>query len=511
MARKRVPRWALVVLALVVALLGTVLAILIPRWPYSESMLVPAIQDGFQANVKIERFRRFYFPHPGCAAEFVTLTRPGKDPSAAPLVTLQKMIVVGRYSDFLFRPHHLGDIKLDGLYVRVPPRQENAPVRWQNEGSQLAKISIGSVTANGAVLEIAAGNRAEPLKFEIHYLRVDHIAAQQPMSYQLTMGISEPPGEVESSGTFGPWQSGAIGKIALHGTAKLTDGKLDKYPGIGGTVNSEEHFSGTLQQIDIRGEARCEDFQLKKARHPMTLSSQFRLLVDGTSGEVQLPEVEAKIGKSVAQFHGRIAKSEQSGRRETSLDILMERGRVEDVLWLFNEEPHAAMRGAAYYKGHVLAPQFGPEFLKSLEMQGRFEITDAHFSGETQQKVNELSWRAQGKKIKDSEEPPEVTVDTLSSEVVMNNGVAHLSNADFEVPGAEARMHGNYSFLTHAINLHGDLRTEAKISQDSSGIKSVLLKPLDPLFRKKHAGAQIPVVMNGPIKHPHFGTDIVLK
>jgi hypothetical protein len=72
-------------------------------------------------------------------------------------------------------------------------------------------------------------------------------------------------------------------------------------------------------------------------------------------------------------------------------------------------------------------------------------------------------------------------------------------------------MHGTYNFLHHQVDLHGDLWTQATISQETSGFKAALLKPFDPLFQRKHAGARIPVLMDGPINNPHFGTEIVSK
>jgi hypothetical protein len=55
------------------------------------------------------------------------------------------------------------------------------------------------------------------------------------------------------------------------------------------------------------------------------------------------------------------------------------------------------------------------------------------------------------------------------------------------------------------------LKTEASISDDSTGVKAVLLKPLDPLFKKKHAGAVVPVEMTGVYHDPHFGVSLQPK
>ncbi len=89
--------------------------------------------------------------------------------------------------------------------------------------------------------------------------------------------------------------------------------------------------------------------------------------------------------------------------------------------------------------------------------------------------------------------------------------MVHFSRLYFEVPDARARVQGTYHLKDCQVDLRGDLWTDASVSQDTTGIKSVLLKPVNPLFRRKHAGAMVAVVMDGVIDQPHFGTDLTKK
>jgi hypothetical protein len=43
------------------------------------------------------------------------------------------------------------------------------------------------------------------------------------------------------------------------------------------------------------------------------------------------------------------------------------------------------------------------------------------------------------------------------------------------------------------MDFRGELRLDAKLSETTSGIKSFLLKLVDPLFEKDDAGAVVPV------------------
>ena len=53
------------------------------------------------------------------------------------------------------------------------------------------------------------------------------------------------------------------------------------------------------------------------------------------------------------------------------------------------------------------------------------------------------------------------------------------------------------------------MRTDAKVSQMvASRWKSLLLKPVDPFFKKNGAGAEIPVKITGTKSAPKFGLDL---
>jgi hypothetical protein len=499
-----------VVLLLSSAVVATLIVVIAPHWPYSEGMLVPVLQDTFKANVTIQKFHRFYLPHPGCEAEMVTLRRPQSSTGGAPLATIQKLTISGWYLDLIFRPHHIAEIRLDGLHVRIPSQSGEGSGQPQlSMDAMPSKISIGNVTADGAELEFEKEDPKEPLKFEIHRLGVGPIAAGEAMDYQVRMGIPEPPGELESQGTFGPLQAGTIGKLALHGNVKLNGAKLDKYPGIAGTVNSTEKFSGTLEQVQVSGEASAPDFHLKSSGHAIAVTSQFHVMVNGLEGEVGLRDVTGKIGQTAVRVQGEVAKNAKFGRRETTLDFSIAHGHAEDLLWLFNPRK-PPMAGIATCSGHIRVPKFGEGFLSSLAVNGRFEVREGHFQRETQIKVNELSARAQQKRVDHPTEAPEV-VTSLSSEVKIEKSVAHLTRVYFEVPGARARVQGSYNLDNHQVDLRGNLWTDATLSQDTTGIKAMFLKPVDPLFKRKHAGAMVAVVMDGDIDKPHFGTDLTKK
>jgi len=85
--------------------------------------------------------------------------------------------------------------------------------------------------------------------------------------------------------------------------------------------------------------------------------------------------------------------------------------------------------------------------------------------------------------------------------------VARVSNLSFTVPGADALVQGTFNVLNEKIDFHGTMKMEAKFSQSTNGIKSLLAKVLDPFFNKKR-GSIVPVMAGGTYHQPHFGLDL---
>jgi len=68
-------------------------------------------------------------------------------------------------------------------------------------------------------------------------------------------------------------------------------------------------------------------------------------------------------------------------------------------------------------------------------------------------------------------------------------------------------MAGRYSLDGSMFDSHGFARMEAKLSQMTSGGKSILLKPVDPFFEKHEKVPEIPFEITRTRAEPHFGVD----
>src|ERR1700761_2716314 len=106
----------------VLILLAVPLGILVNRnWPYRYRKVHPLLENVFASQVKIDKYHRTYFPHPGFVATGLTLRRKGTDPQAAPLGTADHLIVQGAWLDFLTLRRRVELVDVAGLHLVVPP------------------------------------------------------------------------------------------------------------------------------------------------------------------------------------------------------------------------------------------------------------------------------------------------------------------------------------------------------------------------------------------------------
>jgi hypothetical protein len=93
--------------------------------------------------------------------------------------------------------------------------------------------------------------------------------------------------------------------------------------------------------------------------------------------------------------------------------------------------------------------------------------------------------------------------------VTMTKGVAHASQLVFEVPGASVTANGTFDVRSEKVDMVGVLRMQTDLSHVTTGFKSFLLKPLAPFFRKKKAGAVVPIRITGGPGQYAVGQNVV--
>jgi hypothetical protein len=498
-------RWIKIGTLLALVVIGGAALLLLSRWPFTRDVVVRALREKFSSTVEVKAFYGTYFP-PGCVAKGVTFRR-NSDRNVPPIATIEKLTIQGAYWEFFRTPKRVRLVRIEGLRMFVSSGSErigNAAPPWSPKQSALI---IDQIIADGTVVEFASSQPGtKALKFEIHNLTLNSVADDRPMSFHAALLNPKPPGEIRTDGQFGPLQPQDVGQTRLSGSYSFQRADLGGFSGIGGTLASNGKFNGVLEHIEIEGSTDTPDFQVVRSHHAVHLKTQFQGSVNGMDGDVSLQSVHAQLAQTSVVSHIEVAKKAASEGKTVSLGATELRGRIQDWLRLLSKADPPAFTGEMNFRAQVLVPPGKRSFIERVNLQGDFGIDAASFvRSTTQEKVDNLSQLAQGEKKNDD---PASVVENLKGHVVLNHAIATFSDLSFSVPGALARVHGTYGLLTEQVNLRGTLQVDDKLSRGSKGVKSVLLKSVEPLFKKKNAGEIIPIKIGGTFSHPSYGLDV---
>ncbi len=507
-----VKKIVLVGLAALVLVVGMVSAVVVRHWPFSQERVTQSLQSTFPAAVSFRKFYPTYFPHPGCIAVDAVFTRLGATPGTPPVATIQRLTIRAHYLDLFFRPGYLARIVLNGFRVRIPPL--GTPIQESNWQETTSSTRVGEIVADGSWMQIDRSSGEEPLLFAIHTLRLYSVSDKDPASFTVSLHIPLPPGDVRAKGQFGPWNYAEPGQTPVAGEYTFQNADLGVFPGIAGILSSQDKFQGVLRHIDSEGSVDIPKFVVTRSQHPVHLQGEFHVIVNGTNGDVQLDEVSAGFLKTTVLGKGEIAHHEGQDGKVTSVDLSVRDGRIQDVLRLFVRGANAPLHGTTSFRARVTIPAGDASFLHKVRLVGDFGIEDGQFAkAATQASVDTLSQKALGEKAgndSDAGDPGRV-ISELAGHVELRDATATFKNFRFAVPGASAEMHGTYNLESRVVDLHGTLRTEEEFSEMTSGFKSVVLRPFDVFFRRKHAGAVMPVHLMGTYDAPQPGLDLPAK
>jgi len=496
----------LAALAMVVILAAGVI-FLAWRWPFTREAVLKDLEDASMSKVDIGAFHGTYFPRPGCVLEHLTFQH-NPEAGSPPLITVQRLRVESGFSGLFTK--HVRRIRVEGLHILIPPRGSGEHFQTP----QRSTFVIDDVIADGAILEIGTRDpRRQPLQFSFHNFGISNVGSNGPASFQAKLSNPEPPGEITTIGKFGPWNPDDIGKVTVSGDYLFQQADLGVFRGIAGLLSSSGKFSGTINRIEVQGLTDMPSFTVTSSSHRVQVKTQFHAVVNGENGDTFLQQVVATFWKTTVWSEGSVAGTPGQPGKTTSVELAAKDGRIQDLLLLFARSERSPMSGTVSFHAKVSIPPGKREFLEKVELQGDFGIDAGSFTKfETQEGVNHLSQGARSDenahKTEQEQNDPETVLSDLKGHVLLKDGTASFSNLSFSVPGAVAQMQGTYNLITEKINLHGTLKTDSAPSNTKQGMKGLLLKVLDPFFKRKRAGYAMPVKITGTYEHPSFRLDL---
>jgi hypothetical protein len=424
---------------------------------------------------------------------------------------------------------HIRHVDVVGLEISIPPNgddddkksSDGRPHRLhagsdapapQASGDSTEPVStsrdvvIDTLDANGTQLVIIPDEKSKaPKVWAIHTLRMHSVGATTTSPYDATLTNGVPPGEIVTSGDFGPWNRDDPGRTPLGGKFTFDNADLGVFKGIGGTLSSRGSFTGSLGWIDVHGETDTPNFVIDVGGHPFPLHTKYHAIVDGTNGDTRLEEIDATFLKSSLVAKGAVLDGPPGQGRTVSLDVQMTRARLEDIMVMAVKTPKPPMVGALKLTTTFLLPPGQTDVVDRLKLNGHFDIAAARFTDDSvQQRIVELSRRGRGQP---GDQSPGQVASDFRGRFVLGGGRLDLPDLAFAVPGAQVRLGGHYGLKQEAIDFKGNLLLDAKISQTVTGFKSLLLKIVDPLFARPGGGSSIPIKIEGTRRDPKFGLD----
>ncbi len=410
---------------------------------------------------------------------------------------------------FLHTPMRVDTVYLKGMQLNLPPREHSDEMKKIEPHGGKIKIVVDRFVCDNAQLIVNTLKPGKlPLEFDIESLKMTTIGPGLPLHFDANLTNPKPVGNVLSSGSFGPWQVDSPRDTPVSGTYSFNHADLGTIKGIGGILSSTGKYAGILDQIVVDGVTDTPDFRVATSGRTVPLHTDFHAIVDGTSGDTYLQPVEAKLLTSWLTANGSVVRTKDPQGHHVQLDVVIEKGKIEDLLKLAVRTDPPIMTGAVRLKTKFDLPPGEPDVANRLKLSGNFEVSGAHFTNDKiQEKIDALSMRSQGKPKLAKDNIPDNVQSDLTGTFGLDDGLISFSQLEFRIPGTRVDLTGTYSLDGNQFDFHGKARMDAKLSQMVTGWKSILLKPADPFFSKNGAGTEIPVKITGTKSEPHFGTD----
>jgi hypothetical protein len=433
-----------------------------------------------------------------------------------PLISIAAFSVDANFTGLLRK--RVTHVQVTGLDIQIPP--DHGGLNDKNEKTSKPKadgkddepfektVVIDTLETTDARLIIVPKEKdKEPKVWAIHALTMHDVGAAEAMPFEATLTNGVPPGEIETAGSFGPWQKDDPGLTPLDGKFDFAHADLSVFKGISGILSAKGTFAGTLDRIVVDGDTDTPDFTLRVSGHPFALHAKYRSLVDGTNGDTRLEMIDASFLGSHLLASGAVLDA-PPGRhgRTVTLDVKLDKARIEDMLTMAVKDPKPLMTGALQMTTKFVLPPGETDVVERLRLDGRFAIAKARFTKiDVQAKINELSHRARAKDVDDAKDN---VVSNFQGRFKLASGTISLPDLAFETPGAKVLLAGQFALKPETLDFKGQLLMDAKISQTVGGIKGLLLKVVDPIFKKDGGGSAIPIKIGGTVKEPSFGLDV---
>ena len=505
-------------------IIGTLIAVIIIAGiglVISARQLEPRLRDwvtsslsrSLQSEVELGAVRLDWMPL-RLHADNLTVRHRGRT-DVPPLLVVKAFSVDLRPTDLWSST--LEHVIVDGLEVNIPPKDPatgkrplpDAPGGDANgdEAPGSEGLIVKRLTARNTRLAIVPRETGKNAKvWDILELEMKNLRSREPATFTASLINPIPYGTIETSGTFGPWNSEEPGASPVGGDYTFA-ADLGTIDGLEGELNAVGKMSGTIERIATTGQTRTDAFRLTELEgDPLPLTTAYEALVDGTKGDVELHRVDVHLGKSEFLAKGVVEGTKGIKGKRVVVNVTSRNANLGELLRFASKGARPPAHGTLVIDTAFDLPQGNGPVLQRLQLEGSVRAERVTFTNDAvQEKIDVLSRKAQGR-------PADTSIDEVASRMytqfTLRNGMFTYRDLSFKVQGADVRLSGTHSLRSKSLNLAGEVLLQATVSQTMTGYKSWLLKPFDALFRKNGAGTRLVIRVDGTQDQPKVGLEI---
>jgi hypothetical protein len=508
-----VRRFLLITAALLAIALVSVTVWAVRTAPTLRGRVVDALNARFESRLDLGSLDPSMFPKPRAEGTALTLRHRGRT-DVPPLITIESFDTSAGLVGLLQTPVRLETVRIKGLAVRIPPgglglKDGDRDLPHVAHAERPSPILINRIESQSARVEIYSRRPDRlPRTWDIQNLVMLDFGSSAGSHFEAGLINPVPRGVIDTQGTFGPWHSDEPGFTPVSGNYLFQNADMNVIKGLDGTLSSSGTYRGVLERIEVEGTTEMPDFSLDLAGQKVVLNTRFKAIVDGTNGDTILERVDARLNESAISAKGVVVRAQEVKGRHVELDVSLDGARLEDLMQLAVKSAQPPLTGRVDLVTRMVLPAGPEDVVDRLQLDGAFQLAQARFTNvDVQRQITTLSRRGRGKETDEGAERERV-VSNLRGRFTLKDGMLRFSELTFAVPGSIVQLRGAYNLRSQVMDFRGELLTDATLADMTSGVKSLLARLAQPLFRRKGGGSRLPIKISGPRAKPQFGLDV---
>jgi hypothetical protein len=479
--------------------------------PRMREWVVSTLSQSLKSEVELGDVRVSWMPL-RLQADDLTVRHHGRR-DVPPLIAVKSFSVDLAVTDLWYHSS-VEHVLVDGLEINFPPKDPVTgkrplpdPSVGAGDGTGSTGLVVKRLTAKNARMAIIPREDWKmPKIWDISVLEMTNLRAAEPATFTASLTNPIPEGTIEATGSFGPWQPEEPGDTPIAGDYTFA-ADLATIEGLEGDLNAVGKMAGTIDRIATTGQTRTEQFRLSELNgDSLPLTTAYQAVVNGTKGDVELERVDVHLGRSEFIAKGTVEGTKGAKGKRTVLNVKSSNANLGELLRFVSKGAEPPAFGRLHLDTAFDLPQGREPILSRLRLEGSVRAERVTFTNDAvQDKIDVLSRKAQGR-------PADASIDEVASSLAtkfwLRNGEFRYESLSFAVQGADVRLAGTHSLRSKSLNLAGEVLLKATVSQTMTGFKSWLLKPFDPLFKKKGAGTRLVIRVQGTQDQPKVGLEI---